>query len=531
MTRLFPRAAATAILAATLAPGVALAQSLDGAIAAYKAADWSEAAARFYEVLKFDTDEGNQAEAEYGLAQSFFKMGLYFPAIKYYENIIQAGNQHTYYFKSFEGLLEAGDALQDDLKVPAVLDKAYGNSLKKLDSAILQRIHYTIGELMYRQGKPKDARDFLGTVKKGNKDYPKAQYLLALMRLGMGRRDKGKVDRENALKHFRNILAEIPASAGGERRRLREMAVFGVARVNYEEASVMEEDNPDRKAKLVEALEYYDKIPRLHPLWGQALFEKAWVMFLQNEYGQTLGLMHSLQAPYFSDRYQPELHVLKALVYYFNCHYDRVYRALKIFEDEYGPMLEELKKVNAEERDAGLWYEAMSKSVAPGRLKADPTKVKNDGLVPIPVARDIARDPKWLKLDGTLTELRKEMAKVRGNKVIAEGPLAEELMTLLEDAEKSFVKITGKWAQGAAKKAEGDLGGFLKQGTLIRLETATAEQGWLEAGRGLQENVVRRRLPRPFIPDDTYIFWSWKGEYWADELGFYRYSIKSECID
>ena len=65
----------------------------------------------------------------------------------------------------------------------------------------------------------------------------------------------------------------------------------------------------------------------------------------------------------------------------------------------------------------------------------------------------------------------------------------------------------------------------------MRLETASAEQGWLEAGRALQENVTRRRLPRPFIPDDTYIFWSWRGEYWADEVGYYRFAVKSECID
>ena len=82
-----------------------------------------------------------------------------------------------------------------------------------------------------------------------------------------------------------------------------------------------------------------------------------------------------------------------------------------------------------------------------------------------------------------------------------------------------------------ALKMEEDLQGFLNRGILVRLETSTAEQGWLEAGLKLQQDVVRRRLPRPFIPDDTYIYWSWRQEYWADEVGFYRYSIKSECID
>ena len=165
--------------------GVAQAQNIDGAISAYKAGDYPEAAARFYEVLKFDTDEGNQAEAEYGLAQSFAKMGLYLPAVNYYTNIINSGNSHTYYFKAFEGILDAGDALNDDLLVPRVLDKAYGKPLKKMESGQLQRIHYVIGELMYKTGKPKDARDFLKTVKKGNPAYARAQYILGLMDLGV----------------------------------------------------------------------------------------------------------------------------------------------------------------------------------------------------------------------------------------------------------------------------------------------------------------------------------------------------------
>jgi hypothetical protein len=96
---------------------------------------------------------------------------------------------------------------------------------------------------------------FLGTVKKGNKAYPKAQYLLGLLRLGLGRRDKGKVDRDAALKHFQNVLAEVPAGSGSpDNRKIRDLAIFGVARVLYEDAAPMEEDNPERKAKLQEAL-------------------------------------------------------------------------------------------------------------------------------------------------------------------------------------------------------------------------------------------------------------------------------------
>ncbi len=528
MNKVFMSSAAALLLVASTAS----AQNIDGAINAYKAGDYTEAAIRFHEVLKFDTDEGNQAEAEYGLAQSFMKMGLYLPAVKYFENIIQSGNSHTYYFKAFEGILDAGDALDDDLKVPAVLDKAYGKPLAKMEKLTLYRIHYVLGELSYRQGKPGDAKSFLKTVTKGHPSYAKAQYVLALMKMGLGAKNKDKPRLDEAATHFRNIMAEIPDSTGDKaKKKLRILAVFGLSRVLYEEAAQMEEDNPERKAKLDEALRNYETIERLSPEWGEALFERGWTHFLANEYGQSLGIMHTLQSPYFDDRYQPELHVQKAIVYYFNCHYDRVYKTLKIFEDEYKPQLEELKKVNGEDRDTGLWYELMKKSSASSRLSSGPEKTKGDGLIPVRIAGHMAKDSKWTKLDGTLTEIEKEIGKVKGNKTWADGPLAEEVLNLLDDARKSFIKITGKYVQGESKKQEETLQGFLNRGTLVRLETASAEQGWLEAGRALQENVTRRRLPRPFIPDDTYIFWSWRGEYWADEVGYYRFAVKSECID
>jgi TolA-binding protein len=512
--------------------GVAGAQNIDSAIAAYKAGDHAEASARFYEVLKFDTDEGNQAEAEYGLAQSFGKMGLHWPAINYYENIVETGPTHTYYFKAFDGLLESAELLQDDLKIPTILDKAYGKALAKMDAQALQRIHYMLGELSYRQGKTKDARDFLNTVKKGNRAYPRAQYLLALLKLGMGAR-KGKIkpDREGAQKHFQNVFSGIAEDAQGADGRLRKMATLGLARVFYEDAAQMDEADPARKQRLQEAVEYYESVPRLSDEWGQALFERAWAHFLLNEYGQSLGMMHTLQSPYFEDAYQPEMHVLRAIVYYFNCHYDRTYQALRTLETDYKPMLEVLKKVNAEERDAELWFDFMRASLAPKRLSSGAAKSGDLQLIPLRVGHAMALDAQWQKLSGAVAEIDKELAKVKATSAIADGPLGEETTNLLDGARKNFVKIAGRYAQRFSKKNEEDLQGFLNRGALVKLETATAEQAWLEAGVPLQVNVQRRRLPRPFIPDDTYIYWAWRTEYWADEVGFYRYGVKSECLE
>ena len=63
------------------------------------------------------------------------------------------------------------------------------------------------------------------------------------------------------------------------------------------------------------------------------------------------------------------------------------------------------------------------------------------------------------------------------------------------------------------------------------LETKTAEADWLEQGKEIDASKLRRRLPRPFIPDDTFQFWWFRDEYWIDELGYYEFTIKTECYD
>jgi hypothetical protein len=62
----------------------------------------------------------------------------------------------------------------------------------------------------------------------------------------------------------------------------------------------------------------------------------------------------------------------------------------------------------------------------------------------------------------------------------------------------------------------------------LDFEVADAERKWLEQGKEILKGR-RARLPRPDIPNDQWQHWKFAREYWRDELGFYRHTIRSEC--
>ena len=85
-----------------------------------------------------------------------------------------------------------------------------------------------------------------------------------------------------------------------------------------------------------------------------------------------------------------------------------------------------------------------------------------------------------------------------------------------------------RWSRGELTESQ-FLDDFLNQGRIIKFETADAERKMLEAGKDITKGP-RARGPRPNVPNASYQYWAFLGEYWIDELGFYEHSIKNECL-
>lgn len=73
-----------------------------------------------------------------------------------------------------------------------------------------------------------------------------------------------------------------------------------------------------------------------------------------------------------------------------------------------------------------------------------------------------------------------------------------------------------------------ELGVLSRDGLRIKLEILNAkEQKVSQETLGIRVSADHRE--EPIVVDDEHFQWKFNGEYWKDELGYYRFKIRSRC--
>ncbi|MFO0726778.1 MAG: hypothetical protein U1E65_23525 [Myxococcota bacterium] len=477
------------------------AQEIDKAIEAYNADKHYEAAFLFYDVIQNTNDPDARVKAEYYIAQSLYKAGLYLPALAYYADVFNTGRSHPYFLKATTGLLRVGSKLGDDTLIPELINKGYGNfdeSLQPSGSA-LNAINYLIGMVSQRRGNYAEAEQFLSVVQEKSALYVKAQYLLAIMEVKKAN-ESGSADYSKAIEYFSKIEAKLKSATLDSQKKLYRMALLGKARAYYSQ-----EDYKN-------SIEYYEKVPRFSDDWYDAMFESGWAYFQNAEFGKALGMVHSTQSPYFDGRYRAEAWVLKSTTYFQMCHFDRGRKSLEEFFKIYEPMADQLKPfIEGDQTDAEM---------------VDLVQ-KGDPKFPEEIRSQLLYNRRLLKFTALIDRADTETAMAKKN--LPEGSFKSYLLQLLKDQRDDRVTLAGKLVRAQIKREESNLEDFLNQARIIKFETADAERKMLEAGKDITKGP-RAKGPRPDVPNSKFQYWAFLGEYWIDELGFYQHSIKNECL-
>lgn len=481
-------------------------KAMQKALKLYENKDYYSASIELHKVIEGETGDspGNKQRAEFWMGKTLYHLNFYSAALSYFDRIVQRGEGHRYFGATLRWLASLSRQLPESV---GILKKVGKYDRSQLEQPALEKIRnelfYLLGRYHYTEGNFKEAISLFAAIPSTSPFFARAKFMEGITHV---RTYKAKP----AASAFRELLrTAVEAPATNEIKQFEGLARLSLARVFY---SVRQFDL---------SIKYYDQIEPGTSGWLESLFEASWAHFQARHYGKALGNIHTLNAPYFDDRFFPESHILKAVVYWKHCLWQHSEESIKEFSLKYPALQKAMGQILNQYKDPTEFY-GYAVSI----------RKRKDGLPPAVgrLARSVLAD---LTLDKTfkyVEELDRELNQIQQadpawKATAIAGVVLQDLTLQKSLAERD----AGDLAQRRLKRLGSEFNELRKQALKIEYEIISGQKDELEAAVR-QELVLPADVSAPDIqPDDEHLLWPFDGEYWRDELGYYRFKIISRC--
>jgi hypothetical protein len=493
----------------------------------YDREKWWDAAKALYRVSTGETgdDEGNKEIAQFNLAKSLYKLKFFQGAYSLFSEIADRPN-HLKYNETLLWLAKLATDLPEPADIIERVGKYNEEHVAKFNNGEQQEIYwqlnYLLGRYRYRNGQFPEAMALLEKVDRRSKYYVQAQFFNGVTNVQM-RQSKPAVEA------FERILGAIEEGdvEVEDEARMRDLAYLSMARTFYS-ASVTVDENTNAptvdQTRLSAAVKYWNKVDVASEYWLDALFEESWAYFMAGDYQHALGNIHTLEAPYFPHSYYPEADVLKAVIYFANCQYDDALTIVAKFRFRFEPIRDELVKILDKfkgENTEDEFYKFL-KDVRDDKAQLDP---KVAPIVKTSLSdRQLLRNLEYVRqLDEEEGRFKKAPASFKDAKV------ADLVKDSVHDARELAIRNAGNLARGRYQRNLQDLNEQLRNGQKILVDITAAKRNELDQAIANQQVTAEESKANIVRPDEEHVIWPFQGEYWRDELGFYRQTITSKC--
>ncbi len=499
------------------------AEALARAVNEYEGGDYARAALGFYDVAEGSGQAELADRAQYYLALTLYKMGLPHSAVTFDRMIIQQGPTHPYYTEAVTNTLDVMDAVGDKSIIPSMLDREYNDSFAKLPKAVIDRINFLVSLWSYNQMRWGDAEAFLKAVPRTSAYYPRARYIhalnLARQALVPGAPDPIALDKRS-VRVFRSILdlSDHDGVHYADLKDIQELAQLGLARVIYAEGGYLFGHDQDPGDLFGQAFDEFNKIPRFAKHWRDALFEGAYAAFMNHEPGKALGLLETLHAPVAKEQFVPESWLLQSLIYYSRCLFDETGAALHKMQSTYRPIQKSITQLLGAGLDPDVFYRLVQFG-----------GVQHGVTLPAMLRNELLVDETLRGRRSYILELGLELQKVKAVDAWRGSDLAEVLTEAITQQRALNIQVTGKTVMRDLEIIQSQLKDLNGQAEIIKLEMADREKNLLEAGYDQESVLAQEKLYRPAMPPKGIEYWQFQGEFWPDELGYYRFTVKNAC--
>lgn len=266
-----------------------------------------------------------------------------------------------------------------------------------------------------------------------------------------------------------------------------------------------------------QAMAYYAKVPRGDAWWPQAHYELAWAHFAVDDMPGTLGRLQTHASPFFDDWYFPEAMLLRAQALFLMCMFPETTKAIDDFQSTYQPLADALRAVVGTLDAEG--------ALAEGRAVLEGGTPK----APASVLRRFQSDARFADAVAGIAEADAELSRLSASSFQG----ADTVKPLLQARRDARVATEGGRVLEALRTAQADLDDMLSGIELTRVDLLTLEADMYSraasSGELFTPNTEVADAARRTLRRKGKRVWPFEGEYWADELGWYRVDRRPDC--
>ncbi len=476
---------------------------ISAALGLMKSGQYAQSANAFLTLSRKADATAERPQIKYLLGLSLMELNLNQVASFQFVDVIKS-NDKRWTRQALEKLLVVTDRLGDETLLNYAIQRIDVASVPEQNKDML---FFRLGEVKSKSGQHAEAAALFSKVGPSSR-----YYFSALYDKGLAQAEANQPDL--ALVTFNKLLNSRNTNKVNDTNKVA--AEMAIARTLYQ------------KQEWEKAIDAYAKIPRDHPLWHDAMFEKSWAMLRGARFRSSLSNFQSLHSSFYEDAYIPETLLLRAIVYLYICKYDEMEKVVGLFEAQYGPIASSIDNFLNNKSKAESYFSEIQKI---NILRNDPESRKQLNL-PYSVLKYISEEGNVRRNYNYIRKLSEERKLVEENPVIKNSSLGTYSVKIINNRIKATKDTIGELARAQLVNMKSEIRDLKEQASFIRYEMINGKKEFLKkkiAGKNLNEVQVDDDQDRSFYVQNGYEYYPFQGEYWLDEVGNYHYLGKQSC--
>lgn len=500
-------------------------EALSNALRLYGQERHLEAAVQFQRVVEGETPDAPASvqKAQFFLGKSLYHLHYYQSALAVFDEVSEMGHGHMFFNQTLQWLAQLASQLPEPAGIIEKVGRFGVEQLERFNNAdnadLYNQLLYVMGRSKYNQGEFDAAIELFQQVERTNRWYVKSRFFEGVSYIGMRR-------AQPAATAFRDIIEVIE---GGDvwglddEDRMLDLAWISLARVYYTAANRTNADG-EREVDgvlLGNAVEAWTKIDPESEYWLDSLFEASWAFFLADEYSRALGNVHTLFSPFFKESFYPEAMVLKAVVFFTNCQMSNATSVVQQFHRRYDPVQEKLDEILEKYQDNADFFAFLQK-LRSGQANL-PKEVR--GVITSALSdRAVLSNVEYVKL---LESEEKQLSSAPSQ--FSRSSLGARILQDILVAKSFAVDQAGDTAKSRYNRLIEEMQDLSNQIDTVEIEVLNFERGQISAELQGQMTDAAGSSGGDVYVSTEHNIWPFNGEYWRDELGYYRQQVTYRC--